>query len=516
MSGPARPSTLTPVSLGVALQGLVDAPTVGDAADVAVSGIALGSASVRDGDLYAALPGAKTHGARYALAAIDAGARAILTDPAGRRLLDSLSDSVDVPVIVVDVPRSLLGVVAARIYGDPASRFILVGVTGTQGKTTLTQLLAAGAAAGGRRTAVIGTMGTWVDGRSVGSSLTTPEAPDLHALFAVMRERGVQLCAMEVSSHALVMGRVDGVVFDLAVFTNLGRDHLDFHHTVEDYFAAKAQLFTPRLTRRALVNVDDAYGARLAGRALVPTHTLTTDTKSPGANWQVSTTAAGLDGSQFLLTCSDHRQVNASVRLPGAFNVANAAMAIAALAEVGLDLSSVAAGVASVRSVAGRMEDIVEGQPFSVIVDYAHKPDAVSSALEVLRSKTTGRVVVVLGAGGDRDQGKRPIMGEIAARLSDLLIVTDDNPRNEDPARIRADIISGTLGAKPAAQVVEIGDRAEAIRYALTAAREGDCILIAGKGHETGQQIGAEIHPFDDRETARQILRVIASTGAAS
>jgi UDP-N-acetylmuramoyl-L-alanyl-D-glutamate--2,6-diaminopimelate ligase len=350
--------------------------------------------------------------------------------------------------------------------------------------------------------AAIGTVGTRVAGTDVRTTLTTPEAPDLHALFAMMRERGVEACAMEVSSHALVMGRVDGVVFDVAVFTNLGRDHLDFHADVDDYFAAKAALFTPERARLGLVNIDDPYGRRLLDVATIPVRTFSATGRD--ADWRAVDIESTATGSSFTVVGPDGRSAPAGVPLPGDFNVSNTLAAVAACAEVGYDPAKVAAGIASAGGVPGRFERIDEGQDFVVVVDYAHKPDAVEAALATLRPLTEGRVIVVLGAGGDRDPGKRPIMGEIAARLADVLVVTDDNPRTEDPAAIRGAL---RAGAGPGgAEVVEIGDRRLAIREALRRAEPGDIVLVAGKGHETGQEIGGVVHPFDDRDVVREEL----------
>jgi UDP-N-acetylmuramoyl-L-alanyl-D-glutamate--2,6-diaminopimelate ligase len=430
--------------------------------------------------------------------AVAAGARAVLTDPSGA----ATARETGLPVLIAERPRALIGRAAAFVYGEPAAALTLVGVTGTQGKTTVTHLLSAGLAAAGMRTAVVGTMGTWVDGRAVKTLLTTPEAPDLHALFAVMRERGVDVCAMEVSSHALVMGRVDGVVFDVAVFTNLGRDHLDFHTDVEDYFGAKAALFTPERSRRALVNVDDEYGGRLVAEQRVPTRTFGLDAP---ADWSVEDIEAGEDGSRFLVTGPDGGKVQASVPMAGRFNVANTLAALAVVGELGLDLDAAAAGIGDITAVPGRMERIPNDHGISVVVDYAHKPDAVQATLAALRPVTPGKLVIVMGAGGDRDQGKRRLTGEIAGRLADVLVVTDDNPRSEDPAAIRAEILAGA--ASGPATVHELGDRRSAITHALTTAGPGDTVLIAGKGHETGQEVHDTVLHFDDREVARDVLR---------
>lgn len=473
----------------------------GDLGPVAVTGLSLSSQRILPGDLYAALPGTRAHGIAFADAALAAGAVAVLTDPAGADWMSGGGHGA-VPLVVVAEPRALLGRLAARIYGEPAEALRMIGVTGTQGKTTTTRLAEGGLQAAGVAAAVIGTVGTRVAGHDIRTSLTTPEAPDLHGLFAMMRERDVVACAMEVSSHALVMGRVDGVLFDVAVFLNLGRDHLDFHADLEDYFRAKASLFTPDRARLGLVNVDDEHGRHLVGSASVPIRTFSAN--GAEADWRAVDVRADAGGSTFTVLGPDGLRVEGGVPLPGDFNVSNALAAIAACAEVGFDPAQVAAGIRRGPGVPGRLERVDAGQDFVVVVDYAHKPDAVEAALRTLRPLTRGRVIVVLGAGGDRDHGKRPIMGEIAARLADVLVVTDDNPRTEDPAAIRAEVLAGTGAA--AAEVLEIGDRRAAIHEAVRRAEPGDIVLVAGKGHETGQEIAGVVHPFDDRTVVREAL----------
>ncbi len=461
-----------------------------------VTGISLSTQRIQPGDLYAALPGARAHGAEFAATALTAGAVGVLTDPAGAELLPP-----GAAALVVDQPRRVLGRVAARIYGEPATAMRMIGVTGTQGKTTTTRLLADGLEAVGIIGAVIGTVGTRVAGTDIKTALTTPEAPDLHGLFALMRERGVEACAMEVSSHALVLGRVDGVVFDVATFLNLGRDHLDFHTDVDDYFMAKASLFTPERARQGLTNIDDEFGRRLLEGATIPMQTFAT--QGP-ADWQAIDIELAGNGTSFTVLGPRGLRVLARVPVPGAFNVSNALAAIASAALVGLDAELVASGIGRGAGVPGRLEQVDAGQDFVLVVDYAHKPDAVEAVISTLRPLTDGQVIVVLGAGGDRDPGKRSIMGAIAARLADVLIVTDDNPRTEDPAEIRAAMLAGTGGGR--AEVVEIGDRRTAIFEAVRRAAPGDVVLIAGKGHETGQEIRGEIHPFDDRVVAREAV----------
>jgi UDP-N-acetylmuramoyl-L-alanyl-D-glutamate--2,6-diaminopimelate ligase len=360
---------------------------------------------------------------------------------------------------------------------------------------------------------VIGTVGTRVLGSEVASSLTTPEAPDLHGLLAVMVERGVEACAMEVSSHALVQGRVDGIVFDVAVFLNLGRDHLDFHHDMEDYFAAKASLFTPARARAGLVDIDGEWGRRMVTLGGIPLRTLSI--VGNDADWCAFDIDLRPTGSRFRIAGPDATEVGAGCPIPGGFNVANTLAAVAAAASTGYDAGQVAAAVAGSAGVPGRLERVDEGQEFEVVVDYAHKPDAIEAALATLRPLTQGRLIVVLGAGGDRDAGKRPLMGRIAADRADVLVVTDDNPRGEDPTSIRREILAGALRAGGKAQVLEIGDRSEAIRYAVNWAGTGDVVLVAGKGHETGQRGAAGVRPFDDRVELAAAIDALESVPGA-
>ncbi len=501
----ARPRHPSPVALGdvVARLGTADAAVTGDAAGVQVTGMTLDSRRVLPGDLYAAVPGARAHGIQFVEQAAAAGAVAVLTDAAGAA---AVPPGLDLPLAVVPSPRAALGAAAAAVYGDPATAFPVIGVTGTQGKTTVTRLLDGGLGVAGVRSAVVGTVGTRIAGADVATALTTPEAPDLHGLFALMREQDVRCCAIEVSSHALVLGRVDGVVFDVAVFTNLGRDHLDFHTDLEDYYSAKASLFTPERARLGLAVVDDEHGRRLAVEAPIPVRTLSSQGRD--ADWTATDVEAGPDGSRFTLRGPGGLERTASVGMPGDFNVANALAAIAAGIEAGLDADAVIDGVAAAPGVPGRLERVPGGDGFEVLVDYAHKPDAVTAVLRTLRPVTRGRLIMVIGAGGDRDRGKRPVMGAIAAAEADLVVVTDDNPRSEDPAAIRSEVLAGTEEVAPdaRAEVREIGDRRAASAAALDVARPGDVVVVAGKGHERGQEVAGVVHPFDDREVVRELL----------
>jgi UDP-N-acetylmuramoyl-L-alanyl-D-glutamate--2,6-diaminopimelate ligase len=471
----------------------------------AVTGVTLRAGEVRPGDLFAALPGARAHGADYAADAVAAGAVAVLTDPDGR----ARARAAGVPVVVHPRPRDVLGAVAAAVYGDPTRRLRILGVTGTSGKTTVAHLMEAGLAAARRSTGLIGTTGTRIRGRGLPSAFTTPEAPDLQALFAVMVEAGVTDVAMEVSSHALALGRVAATRFAVGAFTNLSQDHLDFHADMEDYFAAKASLFAPGRAEHAVICVDDEWGARLAAR----TAGAVTVAATCPADWCARDVLTDADGSQVFTAVTPHGPVPVRLRLPGSFNVANALVALAALDAAGVPPAVGAEGLARV-AVPGRVQRVDVGQPFLAVVDYAHKPAAVAALLEALRAQVAGRLLVVLGAGGDRDRAKRPLMGAAAAARAELLVVTDDNPRGEDPAAIRAAVLAGARGEPRHGEVWEIGDRAEAIAAAVAAARPGDAVVVAGKGHETGQKVGAVTLPFDDAAELAAAITAVAATAA--
>jgi UDP-N-acetylmuramoyl-L-alanyl-D-glutamate--2,6-diaminopimelate ligase len=456
---------------------------------------------VRPGDLFAALPGRTAHGASFAAAAVARGAAAVLTDEAGRGAVPP-----GVPVLVVPSVREALGPVAAAVYGEPAAAMRMLGVTGTSGKTTTTFLIRAGLRAAGRVPGLIGTVATMIGDEEIKTGFTTPEAPDVQALLAVMRERGVTDVAMEVSSHALAMHRVDAISYEVGAFTNLSEDHLDFHADMEEYFAAKASLFRPERTRRAVIVVDDPWGNRLTEVIEGPVETVTTIGERR-ATWEAVDVVEEPTGSTSFRVIGPDIELETGCAIPGRYNVANALLALAMLREVGVD-PAVAAPAIATASVPGRMERVDAGQPFLAVVDYSHKPAAVDGALQALRPLTKGRLIIVLGCGGDRDRGKRPHMGEIAARGADLLIVTDDNPRSEDAAAIRRAMLEGALAVPVARRgdVVEVGGRAEAIRAAVATAADGDTVLVAGKGHETGQEIAGIVHPFDDRIVLREAI----------
>ncbi len=487
-----------------------------------LSGLTLDSRSVEPGDLYVALSGARVHGAAFCADAVAAGAAAVLTDPDGR----ARAAASGVPVFVLADPRAKLGEIACWVYGDPSNRLRLIGVTGTSGKTTSTYLLESGLRAAGHLTGLVGGVELRIGPERLASSLTTPEAPDLQALFAVMVERGVTAAAMEVSSHSLSLGRVAGTSFDVAVFTNLSQDHLDFHADLEDYFRAKASLFMPPEPSRGglggssprvstvtgVVNIDDSYGRRLAASALVPVTTFSAS-GADEADWRAADVRSGADGSTFRLIGPGGVEADVSVGLAGVFNVANAVGALVALVEAGVRLEDAVAGVAACPGVPGRLERVsAHGLGVTAFVDYSHKPGAVEAVLRSLRPVTQGNLIIVLGCGGDRDRAKRPMMGAAAASLADVAILTSDNPRSEDPLAILAAMLDGVLSVPQTerARVIIEPDRAAAIAQAAALAAPGDVLVVAGKGHETGQYVAGAVLPFDDRQVTADVLGQLA------
>ena len=484
-----------------------------DIPDILVTGVTLRAQDVRPGDLFAALPGSSTHGARYGGEAIDRGAVAVLTDAAGVAELGARV--AEVPVLLHPDPRAVLGGLAATVFGQPSEKISVIGITGTSGKTTTAYMVESALRAAGRSTGLIGTIGVRIDGADIPSALTTPEAPALQAMLAAMAERGVDTVVMEVSSHALALGRVDGTVFAVAGFTNLSRDHLDFHPSMEDYFEAKALLFdpgSPLRARRAVVCVDDDAGRAMADRFGDAITVSVTDQPGGRAHWRaVDVVARGgpgghgppARGSEFTAVDPAGAHHRVGIRLSGRYNVANCLLALAVLDAVGVSPERAAPGLLQTQ-VPGRMEDVDVGQDFLALVDYAHKPGALRAVLATL-ARPGRRLAVVFGAGGERDPGKRRPMGQVAAELADLVVVTDDNPRSEQPAEIRREIVAGA--STGAAEVVVIADRRAAIRYAVAWAGPGDVVLIAGQGHETGQTAGGITRPFDDRVELAEALR---------
>ncbi len=453
----------------------------GGADDVVVTAVDHDSRAVGPGSLFCALPGAVTDGHDHAPAAVAAGAVAVVVE---RDL------GLDVPQILVPDARSAMGRLAAAFFDHPSRHLAVVGVTGTNGKTTVVHLLAAVLEHAGRGTGVLGTLT---------GARTTPEATELQARLADWVADGTSTVAMEVSSHALELRRVTGTWFTVAVFTNLSQDHLDFHVTMERYFAAKARLFEPGRTALAVVNRDDPYGRRLLDQVAVPAVAW-----SPA---DATDLELRVDGSSFTW-----RGEPVELALAGRFNVANAVAAAEAALALGLDAATVAAGLGSARPVRGRFEPVAGPGEVAVLVDYAHTPDGLEQALTSARELTGGRLLVVFGCGGDRDRDKRPLMGAVADRLADVVVVTSDNPRSEDPAAI---IEAVTNGIERENDLVVDPDRARAIARAVALAGPGDLVVVAGKGHETTQDLGDHVIDFDDREVAATALHHRAHPGEA-
>lgn len=497
--------------------------------DAEVHGVCMDSRAVQNGDLYAAVPGANRHGADFAAKAAEDGAAAILTDAEGA----VRARATGLPVLLVDSVREAVGELAGIVYGTASGAPALLGVTGTNGKTTTTYFIRSLLRALGHTTGLIGTIEIVAGDTRIPSVLTTPEAPQLHALLARMREAGISAAAMEVSSHSVDYRRIAGLRFDVAGFTNLTQDHLDLHGSMEAYFGSKAQLFTKERTGRAVVTVDDEWGRRMAAASTAETWTLSTipdggeaaengsdgprDAKGSAlaarADWSVGAVVPDGLGHSFELHGPEGTRIRARTGLPGFFNVSNAALAVLLVLAAGAEPSALQAALERADpltvSVPGRMQVVCE-RPAG-IVDFAHNPDALERAIGAVRGQATGsRVIVVFGATGQRDATKRPIMGAVAARHADVVIVTDDDPHDEEPAGIRAAVLRGaldTIGAEGlASSAIEVFPRARAIAAAAAMAGPEDTILVAGRGHEVWQEVMGENLPLDDRVELRAAL----------
>ena len=463
-------------------------------ADVPLRDATHDSRTVEPGWLFCCVPGEHVDGHEFAGEAAERGAAALLVE----RWLD-----IDLPQAKVGSVRAAMGPAASAVHDYPSETLDVVGVTGTNGKTTTTYLLesAFGAAAVG--TGVIGTVETRIHGQAQPGLRTTPESTDLQRLLATMLDRGVDAVAMEVSSHGLDLRRVDGTRYAVAVFTNLSQDHLDWHETMEAYFDAKARLFTPHLSQRGVICIDNDYGRQLVDRATVPCLTYG---RAEDADHRLVDLQSGLDGNRARVS-GPYGDIELSTRLLGAHNALNALGAYLAAREIGLDAEAVRAGIAACSGVPGRLEPVDGGQDFTVLVDYAHTPDALATTIASLRELMSdgASLHVVVGAGGDRDPGQRPRIGEVAAR-ADRVVLTSDNPRSEDPEAILDAVERGARGSAEPGKVLRAVDRREAIEIALGGAVTGDVVLIAGKGHETGQEFADRTVPFDDRLVAREVL----------
>ena len=484
-----RSDPVTPapqLSLAVVAAAVDDARVRGDR--VRVADASFDTREVAPGSLFFCIPGATVDAHDLAADAVRAGAAALVVE----RWLD-----VAAPQVLVGSVRAAMGPMSAVLFGRPAEAMTTVGVTGTNGKTTTTYLVESILRAGGSVPGVIGTTGARVAGEPVPLARTTPEAPDLHRLLASMRDRGVRAVAIEVSSHALAQDRVGGVRFDVAAFTNLSQDHLDFHGDMETYFRAKASLFTPERASASAIGIDDDHGRRLRTETSVPglTYGLSPDADVRGTDLEVDAT-----GISFRVGGTAVRSV-----LRGSFNVLNCLCAVAIARLMGIDDGIAAAGIGALTGVPGRLEPVEEGQDFLVVVDYAHTPDSIQTVLAAARDVASGRVIAVFGCGGDRDRAKRPLMGAAASSAADLTVLTSDNPRTEDPLTIIAEIESGVRGGGGTYRIEP--DRRAAIRAAIRAASAGDVVVIAGKGHEQGQTFADRTVPFDDRSVAAEELR---------
>jgi UDP-N-acetylmuramyl-tripeptide synthetase len=480
-------------SLSSIIEGIGNVSSRGDV-QVIVRGMSMDSRQVKPGDLYVCVPGFKFDGHDFAQVAVASGAVALLVE----RFLP-----LDVPQVRVSNVRQVMGLLASVVYGRPSEHLELVGVTGTNGKTTITYLIEKIAVKHGKKVGLIGTLGSRINGREIPGERTTPEAIDVQKLLGEMVTEGVNLAVMEVSSHALDLGRVAGCEFSAGIFTNLTQDHLDYHKTMEEYLRAKSLLFSnlkgnlqPKIS---VLNSDDPAFSKLSQVSAAPV--VSYGIENP-ADYYAENVEVTTEGVRFQVRFRD-RAEEIWYATPGIFSVYNALAAFAWGVERGFDSATVAEALRDISGVPGRFESIRLGQPFQVIVDYAHTPDGLVNVVRTARGFTQGRLITVFGCGGDRDRGKRPLMGEAASQWSDFIIVTSDNPRTEDPDQIIQEILSGVSGV----DYVALRDRREAIWSACRMAKAGDTILVAGKGHETYQIFGTEVQPFDDREVAGEALR---------
>lgn len=467
--------------------------------DIVVSGVSYDSRKVAPGDLFFCIPGTVTDGHSFAPVAVEAGASALCV----QRPLE-----IEIPQLVVKEVRNAMPRVAARFFDEPAGELTLLGVTGTNGKTTTAFLLDSILRADGRQTGLIGTIHTRIGDEVQPGVRTTPESLDLQALFARMRDRGIDAVAMEVTSHALVLHRVEAVRFAAVGFTNLSQDHLDFHPTMEDYFAAKKSLFLPERADKGAINIDDPYGRRLFDACPIDTIGFGISEDADVRAREVKMEPSGTTIT--MVTPVGELEVRSS--LIGRFNVSNCLGAAAVSLQAGIGLDAIGEGLTRVAAVPGRFEVVDVGQPFSVVVDYAHTPDSLDNVLRAARPLADahgGRVLCAFGCGGDRDRSKRPLMGSVVAKLADVFVVTSDNPRSEDPDAIIGEILEGVSATRTEGPDATLPDRREAISWVLREARPGDVVVIAGKGHETGQEFKDHTIPFDDRIVAREVLEEI-------
>lgn len=482
--------------------------------DVRLTGATVDSRAVRPGDLFCALPGDNVHGIEFAAQAVANGATAILTDLAG----EERAVATGLPVLVSTHARRSTALAAAEIYGDPSRSMPVIGITGTNGKTTTSFLVEGALRAAHATVGLLGTVEMRIGDQAAPSARTTTEAPMLQGLLARMREAGAGAAVMEASSQAIALERVTATRFAVVLFTNLSYEHLDFHHTMEEYFEEKARIFTPEFAERAVVLVDDEWGRLLVDEVTVPVETVATRPGSPWADWNAidaQPTAAG--GMTFVLVAPDRSRHDVEIPLPGLINVSNAAGAIVSAHAAGVPLEDAIRGVETARRVPGRTEIVTvrdQATPMTV-VDYAHTPDGIASVLEAMRLVTPGRIIIVFGCDGLRDDSKRPGLGTAAATHADVVIVTDENPRTEPPERIRARILEGVDAERPDRRdVLEVTPRVAAVEAAIRLATPEDTVIATGKGHETTQEIDGVHHPYTDAAAFLAALETVRAERA--
>ena len=463
--------------------------------EASINGISNKSKDIDLNELFVAIPGEKTHGANFAQEAINNGAKAVLTDLNGAEIMSE----VQVPVLVAQDVKKIVGEVSSHVYENPSQKMDVFGITGTNGKTTTAWLLKAGLEQCEIKTGLLGTAGIEIPGLKIESERTTPEATELQKILALAYENGARAISMEVSSHALTLGRVNGTRFKAVGFTNLSQDHLDFHKNMQDYFEAKTLLFKDNFSNQAIITTNDSWGKKLENLTKLNVESLGGDVEN---YWRVTDITAALGHVDFKLTKSNKQSFNINLSFAGSFNAFNASMAIALADKLNIDLITFIKGLENVQ-IPGRMQPVIfPGAPLA-IVDYAHSPEAIENVLATLRKETKGKLITIIGAGGNRDKEKRPKMGSAVEKYSDFIIVTDDNPRDENPAEIRASLISGI---KDKESILEIGNRKDAIQKAISIATNLDTIAVLGKGHENYQEIKGEVFPFSDYSVTKNLM----------
>ena len=460
-----------------------------------INGISNKSKEIDSNELFAAIPGEKTHGAKFWQEALKNGAKAVLTDSQGAQLIGQVS----VPVLISQDIKKIVGEISSHIYENPSQKIQVFGITGTNGKTTTAWLLKAGLEHCGIKTGLLGTAGIDLPGLKVESERTTPEASELQKILALAVQNGAKAISMEVSSHALTLGRVNGTRFKAVGFTNLSQDHLDFHKNMQDYFEAKSLLFNHYFSSEAVITTNDSWGKKLEKLTNLNIESLGGDVEN---YWRVTDITAALGHVDFKLTKSNKQSFNVNLSFAGSFNAFNASLATALANKLEIDLEKFIQGLGNIQ-IPGRMQPVlIPGAPLA-IVDYAHSPEAIENVLTTLRKETRGNLITIIGAGGNRDREKRPKMGSAVEKFSDLIIVTDDNPREENPKEIRESVISGISSKN---KVLEIENRKDAISKAISIANELDTIAVLGKGHENYQEIKGEIFPFNDYLITKSLM----------